>query len=127
MDTGCTSTILSTKKFNEIPEGQRPKVEPQRSILTSADGSAITVLGTAVLNITVGLKEKRHRVIVADVSNEGLIGMDFMKANGMIIDFSTRSVSWGGEKLAAYCRHCTEREVKPKVTPGTRTTSRREK
>ena len=54
VDTGCTSTIVSVRKFYEIPEDQQPKVEPYRRVLTSADGSVIGVHGTSELMVGVG-------------------------------------------------------------------------
>ena len=116
MDTGCTSTIIAERIFQQIPENRRPAVEPHRSTVVSADGSPISLTGTATMTICVGGKTRKHRVIIADVSNEGLIGIDFMKAHGVVVlNFDGETVTWGDEPVAAQCRLGKEKACRIQV------------
>ena len=48
-------------------------------------------------------------LLVADISNEWLLGLDFLQAHGMAIDFAQGMVNWAGEHLATHCRQGPKR------------------
>ena len=109
VDTGCTCTIVAGGVFSNIPETERPKLEPYGGQLVSADGSSLHVLGVARVNVQFGEQQMRHDVLVADVTNAGLIGTDFLRAHGMTLDFSTGSMTCAGEGVMTICRRGIER------------------
>ena len=95
--------------------------------LLSADDSPIQVHGRTTLTVTVGNKTVQHSVLVADITNEGLIGLDFLTTHKLVLDFSTNKIFCNGEELVACCRVGTDRAcrvslVEPTIIPaGTRT------
>ena len=90
VDTGCTTTIVSTRKFEAIPEDNRPEVEKYDRPLVSTDDTPLRVAAQTVLNIQLGNRTVRHRVIIAEISNEGLIGIDFLVQHKVTLDFGQR-------------------------------------
>ena len=55
VDTGAAVTIISSKKFFEIYDNVRPKLTACNHVkLQAADGTVMTVEGTATMNIEIG-------------------------------------------------------------------------
>ncbi len=104
VDTGCSTTILSSRIFNAIPSSDKPIVQQYNKTLLSADDSPIAVTGRALVNITIGNKTNRHQCIIADVANDGLLGLDFLKEHGMILDFANGKITCQGEVIVARSR-----------------------
>ena len=67
--------------------------------LKTADDQTIRVLGQTKVNIEIGGKWFQHPCIIAETSNDGLIGVDFMKEHGVVIDFSRNKISCDGKAL----------------------------
>ena len=84
IDTGCTTTIVSSRLYNSMKLDERPELTPCSRVLLSADDSSIGVLGQALMNIIVGDKLVQHKVLVTDVADDGSLGTDFLKAHQMI-------------------------------------------
>jgi transposase InsO family protein/predicted aspartyl protease len=103
VDTGCTVTILSEKTYRQIPDDEKPDLIDYHKALVSADGSPLKVLGKVMLNIQIGKKLVQHTTLVAEISDEGLLGTDFMKKHGMVIDFATNKLICNGETMEARC------------------------
>ena len=99
VDTGCTITILSKERFLALKEEDRPTLVPYSRELRSVDDSAIEVLGATIFNVGIGNKWFQHSCIVADIANDGLFGVDFMKEHGVVIDFAQNQVTCDGNHL----------------------------
>ena len=104
VDTGCSITIISSRVFFMVPEDDRPELEVSRNVLTSADGTKLKTLGETVVNITVGKKTFPHLSVIADISNDGLLGMDFLKKHSFSIDFKNNTLSCADSTIVADCR-----------------------
>jgi transposase InsO family protein len=80
-----------------------------------------------LLNIQIGKKWTQHTCIVAEIANDGILGTDYLKSHGLVIDFSTNRVTCDGEILVSRCREGTNRVCRVMVAesvilpPGTRT------
>ena len=101
VDTGCTVTLVSSQVFNQLPVEDRPDLAPSSNELVSADGSSINSYGDALFNITIGHKTICHRAIVADIKNDGLIGIDFLAQHQFSIDFKTSKLFCQDEAISA--------------------------
>ena len=75
----CSRAIIAGRIFDKLSEDSKPELQVYDGTLLSADDSAIRVYGKAVMNIQQGDKHVRHMVLVAEIANEGLIGMDFLR------------------------------------------------
>ena len=104
VDTGCTITIVASRIFHRIHPDERPEIYPYDGILLSADGTPITVLGQAEMNIQIGPKNVSHMTLLAEISNEGLLGVDFLRKHQLVIDFGRNRISCNGEEVIAHCR-----------------------
>ena len=118
IDTGCTATIISKTKFEEIPKEDRPELEKYQRVLVAANDAPLKVHGQATFNIKFGTKWVRHKTLVADITNEGFIGLDFLTTHQVTLDFSTKTVTCLGEQVEAQCKRTTERACRVSVRAG---------
>ncbi|XP_038066604.1 uncharacterized protein LOC119736660 [Patiria miniata] len=100
IDTGATASILSEKVVSKWP------VEAQAGITKSdvrvhlADEKDLTVIGEVRAELQLGGQLIAHKFIIADVSNDVLLGLDFLREENCIIDINGKSLKWRGTELS---------------------------
>ena len=119
VDTGCTTTIVSARVFNALHPEDRPNLQTFDGKLTSVDGSDVKVLGRAVVNIKIGPKSIRHRVIVADVLNQGILGVDILQQHKMTLNFATKTLQSDDCDIKLKCQAGTFRACRVSVSEHT--------
>ena len=127
VDTGCSTTILASHKWDQLHPQDRPALRPYAGTLLSADSTPIQVRGCAQLTLSLQGRLLQHNILVASIANEGLLGLDFLNSHGLVIDFGTKEVMWEGEPVPSISRRiqtqaCRIRLTEDVVIPaGTRT------
>ena len=104
VDTGCTVTLVSRSVFDKLHPDDRPELFLHSRELVSADGSPLKTLGEAQFNISVGSKTVVHRAVIADIQNDGLLGIDFLKQHEFMIDFTTNRLHCKEDSIQAHCK-----------------------
>ena len=99
-----------------IPEERRPELKEHPTVLVTADDQPLKLYGQAVFNIKFGSYWVRHAALVAEVTNDGLIGIDFLSQHGVTLNFSTKTISFHGEDLEAQCNRTQEKACRIAVT-----------
>lgn len=97
VDTGSTLSLISEEVYNSIPEAERPELEENDVEMRTASGSLLPDLGRALLYVKVEKREFLHPFIVAKLTNEGILGTDFLRIHGGNIDFANNKFSLGGK------------------------------
>ncbi|CAG2256003.1 unnamed protein product [Mytilus edulis] len=81
VDTGASRTVLSRRAFQQIPFAKRPLLK-KSNMLASADGKPLHELGKAIFDIKLGDLPFEIEVVVAEIEDEALLGLDvLMKAD----------------------------------------------
>jgi len=105
VDTGAARTVLSTQTFKRIPQSKRPNLKKSHT-LASADGKPLQELGKAIFVIKLGKLNFETELIVADIEDEALLGLDIlMKAEWGPADLR---LSEGIMLLGGTTIHCTQ-------------------
>lgn len=103
-DTGASKTLISEEVYKKIPEDTRTKLSPATS-LRSANNSSIQEYGKAVFEVELGGEKLQQDVVVANISNEGLLGMDILH-NGSTkpadIMLSLGVIDWQGRRIPGF-------------------------
>jgi len=68
-------------------------------VLVDAQGQRIATEGEVELDLSVGHKKVRHTFVVASVTSDILLGMDFLEKFGCVVDFSGRILTVLGEHI----------------------------
>ena len=84
IDTGATHTIISDRIFRRIPKNLRPELKKLTNPISGAGGNVIRELGKAEIDFKLGPLQLKKEIIVAEIQDEGLLGIDILQneANG---------------------------------------------
>ena len=101
IDTGDSRTLLSEEIYFKIPETRRPPFT-KSSILVGADGNPLIELGTALFYIQLGTVEFEKDLVVAQIDDEVLLGLDILmmgKLGPTEIKLTDTCIIWNGETI----------------------------
>ena len=105
VDTGASRTVLSVRAFEEIPMSCRPNLT-KSNLLACADGKPLQELGKAIFDIRLGDLNFSSELIVANIEDEALLGLDIlMKAEWGPVDLK---LSDGVMLFGDTCIPCTQ-------------------
>jgi len=101
VDTGSCVTLLSKRFITSLSSTHNIQLplEHISTTLTAVNGSSVPVLGECVVGLGAGNLAVRHRVIVADIIPDVLIGIDFLRTHGCSIDFGRGILCAGGKDV----------------------------
>ncbi|KAL3861276.1 hypothetical protein ACJMK2_007319 [Sinanodonta woodiana] len=77
-DTGATKTIIADRVYNQIPEEKHPLLKKSVT-LAGAGGTLQKELGKATFYLELGPLILDREVIVAEIEDEGLLGIDILQ------------------------------------------------
>lgn len=102
LDTGASRTIISQGVYKRIPEERRPPIlqAAQCPRLELADGTRLAVDGCVDLQIQVDSVVVNHEVVIAAISDEGILGLDFLNRHRCRIDVSKNEMIINGETIS---------------------------
>ena len=76
-DTGASRTVVSTRVYNKINTKNRPTLQSHHHIaLEQADGASLDMEGTVLISMNLGEITLEKEVIIADIKDDVLVGMD---------------------------------------------------
>ena len=99
IDTGCGLSLISEEVYRRIPEQDRPVLEENEIPMKTADGSRLPDLGKTHLRVRVDKKEYTHPFVIARLTDDGIIGTDFLRMHGGNIDFSKNRFCLDGKAM----------------------------
>uniref|UniRef100_A0A8W8MJF7 Peptidase A2 domain-containing protein n=1 Tax=Magallana gigas TaxID=29159 RepID=A0A8W8MJF7_MAGGI len=94
IDTGASLTLLSKRMYDRLPD--KP-LEESRQFITSASGSRLCQYGKADFVIERGRSRETVEIMVADISVDGVLGLDLLKACKGDINFERSSLKLNNE------------------------------
>lgn len=83
VDTGANHSILTMHLFNKLKLSENQN-QTLRNIIT-ATGESFPCLGQIVLPVVVDKQQILQNFWVADIQNEGILGLDFLSENKCIV------------------------------------------
>ena len=77
IDTGASRTVVSTRVYNKMNTKNRPTLQSHHHIaLEQADGAPLDMEGTVLISMNLGETTLEKEVIIADIKDDVLVGMD---------------------------------------------------
>ena len=86
IDTGAARSMFSSKIYNSLSANAKFSLNSANSAIALADGQKAKTHGLGHVAVRLGTKEFQMHVIVADVEDEGILGMDFLSQADSHID-----------------------------------------
>ncbi|KAJ8037468.1 hypothetical protein HOLleu_18285 [Holothuria leucospilota] len=99
VDTGANITLIRTESFFAIPDEERPVLEPVTCDLMLANGKTIPIAGTTYLVLKVASKKLKHKIWIADIEPELILGYDFLEKFHCILDICNSIILVNGERV----------------------------
>lgn len=101
IDTGAVKSVISKRIYDKIPILQRPALE-KSSMLTTVNGDPLVEFGKALFKIKLSNVELSFEFIVADIQDDGLIGINVLMYNDIgeaEINLKASSLELGHERI----------------------------
>ena len=102
IDTGSNVTILSKKFLSRFPQEFCQTIIPTNMKLLSVTGEVTPFHGKTEVIIEIGSQKIPHTILIADIENEGILGMDFLADNHCDIMLSRQFLKINGEKIRCF-------------------------
>lgn len=99
VDTGSSDTILSARMFHALRAEEKPVLKAMTVQSEQADGSPLSIIGCADLEVVVGTARVVLPVTIADIKNVGIIGMDFLEEAHCKIDINNQRLIVNGTEV----------------------------
>ena len=93
-DTGRSVTAITPRIYGLIPSKYKTRIAGSNISLCTANGSDITLHGSACVELRIGGTPYLARVIVAALDCDGIIGMNFLSHYECAIDLSAGSLQF---------------------------------
>jgi len=95
IDTGSGYSIIKQSIASKLKLKVKPPDYDQRNELYAANGSVLHISGFAEVVVHFGTHSILHEfTVVTNIDPHVLLGVDFLKENGMILDYSNSIVTF---------------------------------
>jgi hypothetical protein len=101
VDTAATVSIVSTDMYQKIPDVARPTLTSTNQEVLTASGDKLKILGRG--NFLMRLDDTKDVVVqalVAQITVDGIIGLDCMRSNAGLIDLQNSMLEVDGRRLS---------------------------
>ena len=99
VDSGANVSILSKQTIENLPYFIKPKLEPVNTSLISLTGESTPFLGKTEVEICIGNQKVKHTFLIADIKQDGILGLDFLTKNKCDLMFSKGYIVLHGERI----------------------------
>ena len=110
IDTGAARSVLSFEVYNSLPASVKFSLSSENSAIALANGQQAKTYGVGHVVMRLGNSEFQMHVIVAEIEDEGILGMDFLSQVDSRIDIATNQLSINGEVF-----NCSDSRTNPLV------------
>jgi hypothetical protein len=104
VDTGASVTLLSEKFVNTLPNSMKPTLRPVNTNLVTATGESSPFCGQSEVSLSLGSNTFDHNLLIANISNNGILGLDFLERHDCTVNLSEMTLFIGskGETIPCY-------------------------
>ena len=100
VDTGSNVTVLCRDLLDSWPQEHLPSLIPVNTQLVTATGECSPFYGEVEVEISLGNQKLKHQILFADIKNDGILGIDFLSANGCDVLLSKDHLMLNRERIA---------------------------
>ena len=102
LDTGSPISIVSKRFVKKI--GMDNKIVGAKPcVLKGVSGGAVPMESKVLVNVALGNSARKVKVWIAEMEDDVILGMDFLKSQGCVLDLQLGTVKMGSTSLALAC------------------------
>lgn len=125
IDSGSTSTIISSKTYELLPDDSKPELVRSNLVLKGVNGLPLETLGMATFEITFKDQKEQQTAIICNIEQPAILGQDFLIRNVDRIDYRKMEMKVGNSLLPCWVKgeaetvcavHVTEFTTVPPMT-----------
>ena len=98
-DSGANVTILNSSHINSWGNNREPCLSPVKTMLLTITGESKPFHGKATVQINLGKCTFQHEVLFADITQDGILGIDFMMRNKCDLIISKSCLKVNGQDI----------------------------
>ena len=113
VDTGAAKSILSRNIAKQLFDDSTTcyyMCEGQSRDIFLANGKKIDIHGSSLITVTIGKQVFQVNVLIADITDEAILGMDALSQVNAVVDFIQGTLSVNGETV-----DCIDYDLQPFV------------
>ena len=110
IDTGCSDTLITPTIWGQMQP--QPPLEPESRNVVLADGTVRPALGACTVQMQMDGIVVQQRVVVTEVIDSVMLGLDFMEDHKMVIDMGSHLVRINGRTLGMSVVYVTNRQAR---------------
>jgi hypothetical protein len=99
IDTGATISLLADSLFEKSKSSCKPRIQQVTQDIVAANGQPLKVTGKGTFAIKIGDFYTPIEGIIANLSVEGILGLDFLITNGCTVDVKNVFLARGIQKM----------------------------
>ena len=107
-DTGAVRNILSYECYTRLPEAFKFPLREDGSQVFVADGRRTNTYGTGEMTVRFGTQDVSLRVLVADIEDTAILGMEFLSDVDAKIDLVQQQIVINGEEVECCSKSCQQ-------------------
>lgn len=107
-DTGASVSIIRKNIFNQWSKEEKSKLTPVNTILQTVTGEKTPFLGKIVVEVKIGSQKVNHEMLVGDMIQDGILGIDFMRCHNCDLIVSENMMRINGEKIHCFTK-CSDK------------------
>lgn len=104
IDSGSTSTIISSKNYEFLPDDSKPELARSDLVLKGVNGVQLQTLGMVTFEITFKDQKKNQTAIICDIEQPAILGQDFLIKNVDRIDYRKMEIKVGNNSLPCWVK-----------------------
>lgn len=102
IDTGSNVTILSKNFIDKLPRDITSSVKHTNTKMLTVTGEINPFLGKTELELGIGKQTLKHTLLIADIENDGILGMDFLTAHQCDLVLTRQIIKVNGEEVLCF-------------------------
>lgn len=110
VDTGSSITVVNSALLAVI-NSSLDNINPVRNSIRTVTGEKVPLVGRGRMKITIGDRDFIHDVWIGDISEDVILGLDFMKAHRCQVDLEHSSMCVNGECIDLICSGSNDAQV----------------
>lgn len=102
IDTGSNVTILSKDLMARLPSDTSLSVQPTNIKMLTVTGEVTPFLGKTEMEFGIGTQKLKHKALIADIENDGILGMDFLTSHQCDLMLTRQIMKVNGEEILCF-------------------------